>query len=173
MGRTNKLYYLEHEFMRDMFYYGGRDALKKLSDWHYYRRIVRELNRREPDEPITLKEEDFTVTEGRLKGNNALVLKVDMPEALEAPLCRTIYMVCSEDMQEKLFATVELYENGTYGLCAWLAPGWHVGFETDFNFSHWGERERIREIFEGLPEMKRKLSEIINRYEEQRNAVSG
>ena len=173
MGRAKKLYYLEHRFMRDLFYSNDKEALKKLSDWYYYRSIVDVFNRRDPEEPIILKEEDFTVTEGRLKGNNALILKVDMPEPTESPLCRTIYMVCSEVLQEKLFVTIELYNDGTYGLCAWLSPERYVVFETDIQYSRWGEKERIREIFEELPEMKRMLAELNRKYGGQRNAVSG
>ena len=106
MGRAKKLYYLEHRFMRDLFYSNDKEALKKLSDWYYYRSIVDVFNRRDPEEPIILKEKDFTVTEGRLKGNNALILKVDMPEATESPLCRTIYMVCSEVIFLKVTGTI-------------------------------------------------------------------
>ena len=173
MGRAKKLYYLEHRFMRDLFYSDDKDAMKKLSDWYYYRSIVDVFNRRDPEETVVLKDEDFTVTEGRLKGSNAVVLKVDLPEATESPLCRTIYMVCSDDRREKLFVTVERYKDDSYGLCAWLSPEQYVVFETDISYSQWGEKERIREIFEELPETKRKLAEINSKYGGQKYAVSG
>ena len=173
MGRAEKLYYLEHRFMRDLFYSDDKDSLKKLSDWYYYRSIVDVFNRRDPEEPIILKDEDFTVTEGRLRGSNAVMLKVDMPEATESPLCRTIYMVCSDDHKEKLFATIERYKDDSFGLCAWLSSEQYVVFETDISYSRWGEKERIREIFGELPELEGKLAEINRKYGGQKHAVSG
>ncbi len=164
MGRKGKLYYLEHRLLPEMFYGGDRETIKKLSDSKYYSGVVEELNRKDHKEEITLKEEDFTVTGGTIKGTDALILKIDMPEPNEAPLCRTVYMLCSNDMQERAYYTVERYENGTYGLCGWLAPNMHVGFEMGIDYSPLGERLKAQELFRELPEKKKELLEIMEQY---------
>ena len=71
--------------MRNLFFAGGEKTLKKLSSWHFYRQIVNILNRIIPEERIVLREEDFTVTQGRVKGTDATILKVELPEPEESP----------------------------------------------------------------------------------------
>ena len=161
MKKNDKLYHLEHCIMRDLFFAGGEKTLKKLSSWHFYRQIVNILNRIIPEERIVLREEDFTVTQGRVKGTDATILKVELPEPEESPLCRTIYMVYSNDLKERAFFTIERYDDGSYGLCGWLSPKCHVSFETNVHYNAWGERKRAEEIFEEFPEIKKDLEELI------------
>ena len=160
MNKNEKLHHLEHRIIRDLFFAGGTKTLKKLSSWHFYRQIVNILNRLDPEEKITLEKDDFTVTKGRLGGADAAFLKIDLPDPEEAALCRTIYMVYNDDLSEKLYLTVERYEDGSFGLCGWLSPKCYVSFETDIHYSAWGERKRVEEIFEELPETKRILAEL-------------
>ena len=160
MNKNEKLHHLEHRIIRDLFFAGGTKTLRKLSSWHFYRQVVNILNRLDPEEKITLEKDDLTVTKGRLGEAGATFLKVDLPDPKEAALCKTIYMVYSDDPSEKLYLTVERYEDGSFGLCGWLSPKCHVSFETDIHYSAWGERQRIEEIFEELPETKRALEEL-------------